>query len=108
MAKNFDAMEDSNCSSNLSIHELSDPARRTVLRGGLGLAASALYAPLVAGCAAAATREAPKALLPVIGFKGVPAVATEHAGRARGLHRLRDRGLGRARGRARQHASLAR
>ena len=47
MAKNFDTMEDSNRSSNPSIHDLSDPARRTLLRGGLGLAASALYAPLV-------------------------------------------------------------
>ena len=77
MAKNFDTMEDSNRSANPSIHDVSDPARRTVLRGGLGLAASALYAPLVTGCAAAATREAPKALLPVIGFKAVPAVATD-------------------------------
>jgi len=77
MAKNFDTMEDSNRSANPSIHDLSDPARRTMLRGGLGLAASALYAPLVAGCAAAATREGPKAVLPVIGFKSVPAVATD-------------------------------
>ena len=76
-SKDFDTMEDSNRSTNPSIHDVSDPARRTVLRGGLGLAASALYAPLVAGCAAAATREAPKALLPVIGFKAVPALATD-------------------------------
>jgi len=77
MAKNFDTMEDSNRSANPSIHDLSDPARRTLLRGGLGLAASALYAPLVAGCAAAATRDTPKAVLPMIGFKSVPAVATD-------------------------------
>ena len=77
MAKNFDAMEDSNRSANLSIHDVSDPTRRTLLRGGLGLAASALYAPLVGGCAGAALREAPKAIRPVIGFKGVPAVATD-------------------------------
>ena len=57
-SKDFDTMEDSNRSSNPSIHDVSDPPRRTVLRGGLGLAASALYAPLVAGCAGAATREA--------------------------------------------------
>jgi uncharacterized protein len=76
-SKDFDTMEDSNRSSNPSIHDVSDPERRIVLRGGLGLAASALYAPMVTGCAAAATREAPKALLPVIGFKAVPAVATD-------------------------------
>ena len=76
-SKDFDTMEDSNGSSNPSIHDVSDPARRIVLRGGLGLAACALYAPMVTGCAAAATREAPKALLPVIGFKAVPAVATD-------------------------------
>ena len=76
-SKDFDTMEDSNRSSNPSIHDVSDPARRIMLRGGLGLAASALYAPLVASCASAATREAPKPLLPVIGFKGVPAVATD-------------------------------
>ncbi len=76
-SKDFDTMEDSNRSSNPSIHDVSDPARRTVLRGGLGLAASVLYAPLVSGCATAARRETPKAMLPVIGFKGVPAVATD-------------------------------
>ncbi|MGH8803275.1 MAG: PhoX family protein [Polaromonas sp.] len=70
-SKDFDTMEDSNRSSNPSIHEVSDPARRTVLRGGLGLAAIALYAPLV-GCASAVGREAPKAVVPEIGFKGVP------------------------------------
>jgi uncharacterized protein len=72
MAKDFETMEDSNRSSNPTIHEVSDPSRRTVLRGTLGLAASALYAPLVTGCAAsAASREAPKALVPAIGFKGI-------------------------------------
>ena len=76
-SKDFDTMEDSNRSANPSIHDLSDPARRTVLRGGLGLAASTLYAPLVAGCASAAEREVPRPLLPAIGFKGVPAVATD-------------------------------
>ena len=76
-SKDFDTMENSNCSSNTSIHDVSDPARRTVLCGGLGLAVSALYAPLVAGCASAAEREVPRPMLPVIGFKGVPAVATD-------------------------------
>ena len=76
-SKDFDTMEDSNRSSNPSIHDVSDPARRTVLRGSLGLAASALYAPLVTGCAAAAPREAARPIVPVIGFKAVPAVATD-------------------------------
>jgi len=78
-SKDFDTMEDSNRSSNPSFHELSDPARRTVLRGSLGVAAAALYGPLVAGCAgtAGATREAPKAIEPVIGFKGIPVDATD-------------------------------
>ena len=75
--KDFDTLEDSNRSSNPSIHDVSDPARRTVVRGGLGLAASALYAPLVTGCANAAAREAPKPLLPVVGFKGVPTSASD-------------------------------
>ena len=76
-SKDFDSMEDSNRSANPSIHDVSDPARRTVLRGGLGLAVSALYAPLVAGCAAPMAREAARPLRPVIGFKGVPALATD-------------------------------
>ncbi len=76
-SKDFDTMEDSNRSSNPSIHVVSDPVRRTVLRGGVGVAASALFAPLAAGCASAASREKPRPLLPVIGFKGVPALATD-------------------------------
>jgi secreted PhoX family phosphatase len=47
MAKDFTAMEDSNRSGNPSIHEVSDPARRVLLRGGLGAASAALYGPLV-------------------------------------------------------------
>ena len=50
MAKDFDTLEDSNRSSNPSIHQLSDPARRLFLRGGVGAAATGLLAPL-AGCA---------------------------------------------------------
>jgi len=65
-------MEHSNRSSNPSIHDVSDPARRTVLRGGLGLAASRLLAPLsgvaaLAGCATTADGTGP-----LLGFKGVP------------------------------------
>ena len=50
MAKDFSTMEDSNLSSNLCIHDISDPSRRRVLRGGLGAAVAGLLAPL-AGCA---------------------------------------------------------
>jgi len=46
MAKDFSTMEDSNRSSNPSIHEVSDPARRQVLRGGLGMTLTGLLAPL--------------------------------------------------------------
>jgi hypothetical protein len=50
MAKDFTTMEDSNRSSNPSIHAVSDPARRIVIRGGLTAALTGLLAPL-AGCA---------------------------------------------------------
>jgi uncharacterized protein len=69
MPKDHSTMEDSNRSSNPSIHELSDPARRIVLRGGFGLAALPWMAAL-AGCArqsGTASMPAPK-----LGFAGVP------------------------------------
>jgi secreted PhoX family phosphatase len=71
MAKDHEKMEDSNRSSNRTIHEVSDPARRTVLRGGLGLAATGLLAPLasmsaLSGCATAGLGG------PLLGFKSVP------------------------------------
>ena len=74
MAKDFDAMEDSNRSSNPSIHEVSDPARRTVLRGGAGVAVGALLAPLLPACANP-TAAAPGG--PLLGFKGVPVSASD-------------------------------
>lgn len=68
MAKDFETMEDSNRSSNPSIHDLSDPSRRTLLRGGLGVAATGLLAPLagLGGCAARGS-----AGEPLLGFKSV-------------------------------------
>jgi secreted PhoX family phosphatase len=74
MSKDFSLMEDSNRSSNLSIHDVSDPARRQVLRGGLGALASSLLAPLgavggaaaLSGCASLGMSFAAK-----IGFKSV-------------------------------------
>ena len=70
MAKDFPPMEDSNRSSNPSIHDVSDPARRIVLGGGLGMALGALLAPL-AGCAALPGRGDGGAG-PSLGFKAVP------------------------------------
>ncbi len=71
MAKDFERMEDSNRSSNPSIHDLSDPARRQLLRGGLAGSLTGLLAPLsgvaaLAGCASAGTAA------PLLGFKSVP------------------------------------
>ena len=49
MAKDFESMEDSNRSVNPSIHDVSDPARRRMLKGGLGSVIGGLLAPLVGG-----------------------------------------------------------
>ena len=71
-------MEDSNRSANPSIHDVSDPARRMVLRGGLG---AALLGPLGAVrrlrklCAAGKRCGAGGG--PRIGFKSVPASAAD-------------------------------
>ena len=71
MAKDFSTMEDSNRSSNPSIHEVSDPQRRQVLRGGLGLTLTGLLAPL-AGCASLGAASGP-----LLGFKAVPIGTTD-------------------------------
>ena len=65
MAKDFSSMEDSNRSSNQSIHDVSSPGRRTVLRGGLGALIGGLFAPL-GGCAAMGAGGSG------LGFKSVP------------------------------------
>ena len=68
MAKDFATMEDSNRSCNPSIHDVSDPARRVVLRGGLGASLGAL----IAGCGALPVLGAGSAAAtPVLGFKGI-------------------------------------
>src|SRR5262245_5297590 len=74
MAKDFSTMEDSNTSANPSIHEVSDPARRRLLQGGLGAAAGTLLAPLagvatLGGCATAGDASSGGSQL---GFKSVP------------------------------------
>jgi uncharacterized protein len=51
MAKDFDLMEDSNRSANLSIHEVSRPQRRTVLASGVSGALATLFGSSIAGCA---------------------------------------------------------
>ncbi len=70
MAKDFSTMEDSNRSANPSIHDVSDPARRTVLRSASLAGLLALLYPL-AGCA---TRAAPGSVAPAagIGFASIP------------------------------------
>lgn len=81
MPKDFDSMEDSNRSSNPSIHELSDPARRTLLQGGLGATLGGLLGPLAVQAAATSPAAAPSASAavagsdsapPLLGFKPVP------------------------------------
>ncbi len=66
MAKDFDTMEDSNRSANPDIHQVSDPARRVWLRGGLGALAAGLWAPWLGGCASVAAADGP-----LLGFKSV-------------------------------------
>jgi uncharacterized protein len=82
MGKNFDTMEDSNRSSNPSIHEVSDPSRRIVLRGGAGLAAALLGAGLgsLGGCATSSPGVVAPSLAvtrPRLGFAGVAASAAD-------------------------------
>jgi len=55
-------MEDSNRSTNPTIHELSDPGRRIVLRGSVATALGSL----LAGCAGAPAAGGPK-----LGFQGI-------------------------------------
>lgn len=72
MAKDFSTLEDSNRSSNPSIHDVSDPPRRELLRGGLGAAVGSLLAPLGAlgGCATPGAA-------PLLGFRSVPASSAD-------------------------------
>jgi uncharacterized protein len=76
MPKDFSTMEDSNRSSNPSIHDVSDPARRLWLQGGAGFGLAALFGSAggLAGCALPATGEQGRARL---GFTSVPASAAD-------------------------------
>lgn len=75
MAKDFETMEDSNRSSNPSIHEVSDPSRRLVLRLGTGLAAGSFFGTL-AGCASSSAsgpvENRPATASVAMGFTAVP------------------------------------
>jgi secreted PhoX family phosphatase len=73
MAKDFSLLEDSNLSSNPSIHEVSDPKRRVVLRGGVGVLASSLYAAFggLTGCASAAPAATSGVARGKISFQGI-------------------------------------
>jgi uncharacterized protein len=62
MAKDFTTMEDSNTSSNPSIHEVSNPSRRTLLQGSAVASVGSLF-----GCAALAGNSAP-----MVSFKAIP------------------------------------
>ncbi len=82
MPKDFSSMEDSNRSTNPSIHDVSDPARRVLLRGGLGAAAAGLFGPLaLGGCATGAPGASGAAGVAAagraIGFKSVAMAAID-------------------------------
>ena len=80
MAKDFDCMENSNRSANPTIHEVSDPARRVFVRGGLAATVAGLFGPLaagaLAGCATTGSGNA-ASLGRSIGFKSVPMAAVD-------------------------------
>ena len=71
MAKDFNTMELSNTSANASIHDVSDPARRVWLQGGLGALAGGVLGPLLPACASLAGGGA------LLGFKGIAATNTD-------------------------------
>ncbi len=66
MSKNFDTMEDSNRSANPSIHEVSDPSRRVLMKTSVAFAVMS-WLGSQAGCAATAQGGPTN-----IGFKSVP------------------------------------
>ncbi len=80
MAKDYSTMEDSNPSSNPSIHTLSDPARRIFVRGGMAAAVTGLLAPLLPGCASnPSSNPAASSSAPLLGFKSVPVSTADAA-----------------------------
>jgi secreted PhoX family phosphatase len=80
MAKDFSEMENSNPSANPSIHEVSDPARRIWLRGGLAVLGASVAGPAwLAGCATSGTPDGAGvgAAGRAVGFKSVPMAAVD-------------------------------
>ena len=71
MAKDFETMELSNASLNPSIHDVSDPARRLWVQGGLAALAAGVLGPLLPGCASVGGGG------PLLGFKAVPAASND-------------------------------
>jgi secreted PhoX family phosphatase len=71
MAKDFTKMEDSNASFNTDIHTVSEPGRRTLLKGTLAAGISSLFAPWVTGCASMGMSTGK------LGFTGIPAASTD-------------------------------
>ena len=95
MAKDFSLMESSNSSTNPSIHDLSSPSRRVVLRGGLGATIAGLLAPLGASALSGCATTGASASGPMLGFKSVPmngldAVTVPEGYRAQVLYRWGD------------------
>jgi uncharacterized protein len=85
MAKDFDGMEDSNRSENLSIHEISRPERRLFL----SIAGAAGLSALLPACAQTPVAQA-AAQAAVLGFKPIPigntdAIAVPEGYRAKAL-----------------------
>jgi len=74
MSKKFSLMEDSNASTNKSIHALSDPQRRRILLGGLGFAISSLFRPLTAASGLTALQACANATPAnsLLGFSAIP------------------------------------
>ena len=83
MSKDFSTLEDSNRSANDYIHSVSDPARRVWLHGGLAALAGGVLGPLLPGCAtplSAGASPSPSpnpSAAPLLGFKAIPAAATD-------------------------------
>jgi uncharacterized protein len=75
MAKDFSTMESSNCSSNLSIHEISRPERRLFLGASGALALSTLLPACAQTPVALASAKA--AMDATISFKPIPIDATD-------------------------------
>ncbi|MFN0302552.1 MAG: PhoX family protein [Burkholderiales bacterium] len=74
MPKDFDQMENSNDSANRSIHQVSDPARRVFVQGGLAALASSVLAPWMSGCAVTAGAQTSG---PLFTFKGIATASND-------------------------------